>query len=249
MKLVGLWCLVVALVARGCLVKAECCWDSLGDATYMCDPDKARCESYPGDDDDDAACTCGVYLDQCCPAWFCNDGSRRVGSYCGKQCNYFGCNCKGGCITKDYSQAPPSRRLKDKAAQPSNTITDATKPVNKIAECQLLMVSRFDTYSLTTPLQVREYFKCLSTKGDNVLDARDESYRQVLAILGKNSSALQSMDADGDGVIDGGEFDPMLAEDDDDGASATSMGRRSVSAGLSIAMGVLYSMICVTLGV
>lgn len=111
------------------------------------------------------------------------------------------------------------------------------------------MVSRFDTYSLTTPLQVREYFKCLSTNGDNMLDARDESYRQVLAILGKNSSALQSMDADGDGVIDGGEFDPMLAEDDDDGASATSMGRRSVSAGLSIAMGVLYSMICVTLGV
>ena len=246
MKLVGLWCLVVALVARGCLVKAECCWDSDLYAELKCDPDKSRgtqlkVGAKPG--------LCGFGVFDCCKAWFCNDGSRRVGSYCGKQCNIFGCNCKGGCITKDYSQAPPSRRLKDKAAQPSNTITDATKPVNKIAECQLLMVSRFDTYSLTTPLQVREYFKCLSTNGDNVLDARDESYRQVLAILGKNSSALQSMDADGDGVIDGGEFDPMLAEDDDDGASATSMGRRSVSAGLSIAMGVLYSMICVTLGV
>ena len=45
MKLVGLWCLVVALVARGCLVKAECCWDSLGYAELKCDPDKARGES------------------------------------------------------------------------------------------------------------------------------------------------------------------------------------------------------------
>ena len=170
---------------------------------------------------------------ECCEAYFCLDGSKRVGPYCSKgRCNPWGCACDG-CIEAPSPPKPVRRltgltggnRTDTDTDTATDTYTDTDTPLNRIAECQRLVVSRFNTHSLTTPSQVRAYYQCLSDNGDSVLDARDESYRQMLALLGSNSSDLLSLDGDGDGDIEGSEFDPLLAEFDDgdgDGAAGVS---------------------------
>lgn len=198
-KRIALWCLV-SLMARECL--ADCCWDSDGWAEERCDP------SVYG-------VMCGGVEQPCCTSFFCKDGSKRVGSYCSEgSCNSFGCACDGGCIQGKR------RRLTEfvpDTIQPSTNTSDI--PPNRVAECQRLMASRFNTYSLTNPFQIREYFDCLSTNGDNVLDAQDSSYQHVQDLVGDKS--LVSMDTNGDGKIDATEFDPVL---DADEVSPSSMG-------------------------
>ena len=234
---------------RGCL--GDCCLDGDGVfggkpyASYDCDKDQQRiiyttvapprevCLSK----DEVAKRDPNTFYSnsdtmECCKAYFCLDGSKRDGSYCGKGCNVFGCFCDG-CIEAP-SPPKPVRRLTGLTGgngtdtdtdTATDTYTDTDTPLNRIAECQRLVVSRFNTHSLTTPSQVRAYYQCLSDNGDSVLDARDESYRQMLALLGSNSSDLLSLDGDGDGDIEGSEFDPLLAEFDDgdgDGAAGVS---------------------------
>jgi len=196
----------LSLVPRGCL--GDCCFDS----------DYARYDDKEG-------------------VYYCLNGKKRVGWYCTTgRCTPWGCDCFMGCIQApsppppENTAPPPVRRLTGLTGgngTDTDTYTDTDTLLNRIAECQRLVVSRFNTHSLTTPSQVRAYYQCLSDNGDSVLDARDESYKQMLALLGSNSSDLLSMDVDGDGDIEGSEFDPLLAEFDDgdgdgDGAAGVS---------------------------
>jgi hypothetical protein len=235
----------LSLVPRFCL--GFCCLDGDGPfgykayASYDCDEDQQRIvytnvsprkETCLSKDDVAKRDPETFYTSdamECCKAYFCLDGSKRVGSYCGEGCNVWGCFCTG-CI-----QAPSGRRLTGLTGgngTDTDTYTDTDTPLNRIAECQRLVVSRFNTHSLTTPSQVRAYYQCLSDNGDSVLDARDESYRQMLALLGSNSSDLLSLDGDGDGDIEGSEFDPLLAEFDDGDGDGDGDGAAGVSASL-----------------
>ncbi|KAH8235842.1 hypothetical protein KR032_008944, partial [Drosophila birchii] len=53
---------------------------------------------------------CGVLnakkTDQGCAVTICGDGTALVGTFCGRgPCNFFGCDCQGGCRHGDYAQS------------------------------------------------------------------------------------------------------------------------------------------------
>lgn len=130
--------------------------------------------------------------------YFCKDGNERIGSFCGQgTCNPLGCGC-GMCI--GY------RKLLQTDAP--STPTNSSK--NKIAECQDIMVKKYNATQLMDKQQIEDYFNCLETVQDGVLDAKDASIQQLDSVVG-GADAFKQMDASGNGAIEPVEFDSQLS--------------------------------------
>ncbi|KAH8258213.1 hypothetical protein KR038_007833 [Drosophila bunnanda] len=84
--LIGLCCLALVRDAR-----AECCV-TVEDVSFTVD--RGTCSSVGG------------YGGSTCDVRICADGVAQVGTYCGQgPCNFFGCNCDGGCLTGDWTKS------------------------------------------------------------------------------------------------------------------------------------------------
>lgn len=86
---------IFSLFVLSCIiicVKSECCGKyTLRYTVYdYVKSEQGKCGGIAGS---------SYYADRGCRIDVCNDGRTHPGSYCGQgSCNFFGCNCDGGCI-------------------------------------------------------------------------------------------------------------------------------------------------------
>lgn len=132
-------------------------------------------------------------------------------------CAPMGCNCEYDCKEGTFDQQSACSRPGAGTAQRLLKSNGTYEDMAAMNACVSEVTSKYQTGTLNTTEQIRDYYDCLNANGDGGLDMQDPVLQELESTMGE--AALKEtfgvMDGDGDAVIEPNEFDSDLGESTD----------------------------------
>lgn len=177
----------------------------------------------------------------------CTDLSRPIKNkdftVLGMRCNLNGCNCGWECragpprselmqdiCKQDALRISPGRSIFSRRGSPPNDTIEESQEEKCISQTR----DAYGTGTFDTPESIRDYFDCLDTNRNGLLERSE-------AGLGSNATIWNAMDKSGDGSIQPEEFDYKLGNESnvralENSARVSSMGAPAAMMLLMVSM-------------